>query len=38
MRKAFVTLLLATCVPLLPAQKRLVLIDEDGAGPAIGQN
>ncbi len=33
MRKAFVTLLLATCVALLPAQKRLVLIDEDGSGP-----
>ena len=33
MRKAFVTLLLAACVTLSPAQKRLVLIDEDGAGP-----
>jgi inosine-uridine nucleoside N-ribohydrolase len=33
MRKAFVTLLLVVSVTLLPAQKRLVLIDEDGAGP-----
>jgi inosine-uridine nucleoside N-ribohydrolase len=33
MRKAFVTLLLAACVTLLPAQKRLVLIDQDGSGP-----
>jgi purine nucleosidase len=33
MRKALVTLLLAACVTLLSAQKRLVLIDEDGSGP-----
>jgi inosine-uridine nucleoside N-ribohydrolase len=33
MRKAFITLLLAACVTLLPAQKRLILIDEDGSGP-----
>ena len=33
MRKALFTLLLAVCVTLLPAQKRLVLIDEDGYGP-----
>jgi inosine-uridine nucleoside N-ribohydrolase len=33
MRKAFALLLLAGCAILLPAQKRLVLIDEDGAGP-----
>ena len=33
MKKAFVTLLLVACVTLLPAQKRLVLIDEDGYGP-----
>ena len=33
MRKAFATLLLAGCAALLPAQKRLVLIDQDGSGP-----
>jgi len=33
MRKVFATLLLAACALLLPAQKRLVLIDQDGAGP-----
>jgi inosine-uridine nucleoside N-ribohydrolase len=33
MRKAFAMLLLAGCAALLPAQKRLVLIDQDGAGP-----
>ncbi len=33
MRKTLVTLLLAACVTLLPAQKRLVVIDEDGDGP-----
>ncbi len=33
MRKALVTLLLAACAILLPAQKRLVLIDQDGSGP-----
>ncbi len=33
MRKVFATLLFAACAALLPAQKRLVLIDEDGSGP-----
>ncbi len=33
MRKLFVILLLATCAVFLPAQKRLVLIDQDGSGP-----
>ncbi|MGA9061638.1 MAG: nucleoside hydrolase [Terracidiphilus sp.] len=33
MRKAFAALLLAACAILLPAQKRLVLIDQDGSGP-----
>ncbi|MGA2571528.1 MAG: nucleoside hydrolase [Terracidiphilus sp.] len=33
MRKAFALLLLAVCAAVLPAQKRLVLVDQDGAGP-----
>jgi purine nucleosidase len=33
MTKVFATLLLAACAVLLPAQKRLVLIDQDGSGP-----
>ncbi len=33
MRKVFVTLLLAACAISLHAQKRMVLIDEDGSGP-----
>jgi purine nucleosidase len=33
MRRLFATLLLAACAGLLPAQKRLVLIDQDGSGP-----
>jgi inosine-uridine nucleoside N-ribohydrolase len=33
MRKAFVAVLLAASAVLLPAQKRLVLIDQDGSGP-----
>ena len=33
MRKAFAAILLAACAVLLPAQKRLVLIDQDGSGP-----
>ena len=33
MKKQLITLLLAACAVILPAQKRLVLIDQDGAGP-----
>ncbi len=33
MKKQLALLLLATCAALLPAQKRLVLVDEDGSGP-----
>jgi purine nucleosidase len=33
MRKVFVTLLLAACAAVSPAQKRLVLVDQDGSGP-----
>jgi inosine-uridine nucleoside N-ribohydrolase len=33
MRTATLLLLLALTVPLCPAQKRLVLIDQDGSGP-----
>jgi len=33
MRKLLATLLVASCAALLPAQKRLVLIDQDGSGP-----
>ncbi len=32
-RRQLAILLLASCAALLPAQKRLVLIDEDGSGP-----
>jgi inosine-uridine nucleoside N-ribohydrolase len=33
MKKQLAILLLAGCAGLLPAQKRLVLIDQDGSGP-----
>ncbi len=33
MKRQFAILLLAGCAALLPAQKRLVLIDQDGSGP-----
>ena len=33
MKKLLAILLLAACAALLPAQKRLVLVDEDGSGP-----
>jgi inosine-uridine nucleoside N-ribohydrolase len=33
MKKELAILLLAGCAALLPAQKRLVLIDQDGSGP-----
>jgi len=33
MRDQLAILLLASCAVLLPAQKRLVLIDQDGSGP-----
>jgi purine nucleosidase len=33
MRRHLVSLLLAVCAALSPAQKRLVLIDQDGSGP-----
>jgi inosine-uridine nucleoside N-ribohydrolase len=33
MRRQLAILLLAVCATLLPAQKRLVLIDQDGSGP-----
>ena len=33
MKKKLAILLLAACAAVLPAQKRLVLIDQDGSGP-----
>jgi inosine-uridine nucleoside N-ribohydrolase len=33
MKRQLAILLLASCAALLPAQKRLVLIDQDGSGP-----
>ena len=33
MKKPLAILLLAACATLVPAQKRLVLIDQDGSGP-----
>jgi purine nucleosidase len=33
MRSQLVTLIVAACVTICPAQKRLVLIDQDGSGP-----
>src|SRR5580698_9931013 len=33
MRRQLFALLLLACAGLLPAQKRLVLIDQDGSGP-----
>ena len=33
MKRQLAILLLAGCAALLPAQKRLVLIDQDGSGP-----
>ena len=33
MRRVFVSLLLAACAAVSPAQKRLVLVDQDGSGP-----
>ncbi len=33
MKRRLAILLLAACAALLPAQKRLVLIDQDGSGP-----
>src|ERR1700722_19827040 len=33
MRRQLFALLLLACVTVCPAQKRLVLIDQDGAGP-----
>ena len=33
MKRQLGILLLTACATLLPAQKRLVLIDQDGSGP-----
>ncbi|MGD1107493.1 MAG: nucleoside hydrolase [Terracidiphilus sp.] len=33
MKKQFLTLVALACVTMCPAQKRLVLVDQDGAGP-----
>ena len=33
MKRHFVSLLLAVCAAMSPAQRRLVLIDQDGSGP-----
>jgi len=33
MKRQFLTLVALACVTMCPAQKRLVLIDQDGAGP-----
>ena len=33
MRNTLATVLLAACATLLPAQKRMVIIDQDGSGP-----